>query len=297
MTNRYQTTSVIVVLAALTGCGHKTDGSVIATVNGHAISSGQFDAYLKLKRIPGDDAARRQHALDEYLEREALTDVIESEKTLDKAALDAELHEYEKELVISRYFDKVLADKVSDDAVRNYYSANAAKYEERKVHAAHILFRTRPGMSEQERKAKLTAAQEAYGKLKKGDDFGSVAQAMSEDRVSGTKGGDLGWLREGSIDPRFSQKVFAMKADELSEPFETTFGFHVVKLLEPAQTVKKPFEAVQGDIRYQLRAETKKAEMDRLQAKAKVERNEKAATPGKPGSELHDQNKQATASK
>jgi peptidyl-prolyl cis-trans isomerase C len=281
--------SLLLLTALLTaiGCGSSSKDPSVASVGGRSISKSEFDAFLKLKRVPPDDAAARRRALTDYLQREALTDVIEKEPAYDKASIAAEMREFEKELVINRYFDKVLADKANDAAIRAYYNANADKYEEKKVHVAHILFRTRSGMSEDERKAKLTAAQEAFGKLKKGDDFAAVAKALSEDKLSGDKGGDLGWLREGSVDPRFSQKVFAMKQDELSEPFETSFGFHVVKIIEPTQVVKKAFEAVQGDIRYELRAGAKKAEMDRLQGLVKIER--------KDGQGADEQPKQATA--
>jgi peptidyl-prolyl cis-trans isomerase C len=126
-------------------------------------------------------------------------------------------------------------------------------------------------MAPEERQAKLTSAREAHSKANVGTPFAEVASAMSEDRVSAEKGGDLGWVGQGGVDAQFSEKVFAMKADELSEPFESGFGYHVVKVLDPVQTVRKPFAAVQGDIRYKLRAEAKSAEMKRLLDKVKVE--------------------------
>jgi peptidyl-prolyl cis-trans isomerase C len=274
---------LIVVFAVLTGpaCNSKKADTPVATINGRAITRAEFEAYLKLKHIPGSDKSLRSRALDQYLEREALADSIKTQKTLDQTALQAELRELEKELVISRYFDKLLADKANDAAVRSHYEANPAAYEETKVHAAHLLIRTNPGMSETERKAKLTAIRDAHARLVKGEDFAKLAEALSEDRVSGMKGGDLGFLREGSVDPRFSAKVFAMKTGEVSEPFETHFGFHVVKVVEGTQRVKRPFEAVQGDIRYQLRAAAKEAETKRLEGLAKVERKEKPVEDGK----------------
>lgn len=273
---------VLAVLAGVSGCGKSDKNATVASVNGRAISRAEFEAYLKFKRVPEADKTLAARALDQYLEREALTASIKNEKSFDRSAIETELREVEKELVISRYFDKVLADKVNDQAVRGYYQSNAAKYEENKIHVAHVLFRTHPGLGEQERKAKLTAARDAYSRLQKGEDFAKVAAALSEDRVSGPKGGDLGLLREGSVDPRFSEKVFALKEGEISEPFESSFGFHVVKVLEAPRRVSRPFDAVQGDIRYQLRASTKAAEAERLQAQAKIERSEAYKSADKP---------------
>ena len=80
-------------------------------------------------------------------------------------------------------------------------------------------------------------------------------------------------MKEGSIDPRFSKTVFEeLEPGGVSEPFETPFGFHVVKVIEGAKVVKWPFAAVAGDIRYQLRNKAKKAEMERLMGVVKIER-------------------------
>jgi peptidyl-prolyl cis-trans isomerase C len=290
MTKRYVLIATVLFLGVACGplggaCGSKDKSAavVLATVNGREITQAQFDAYLKHKNIPPGDKARSDRALAEYLDREALADVIAKEGKLDAAEVEAEVREFEKQLLLSRYFDKVLEEKVNDTAIQSYYGNNSASYEEKKVRVAHVLFRLNPRMSEQERKAKLTAAQEAYAKLRAGGDFAEIAAAQSDDKVSAKKGGEIGWIKEGSIDPRFAQKVFAMQKDELSEPFETSFGFHVVKILEGAQTVKRPFQAVQGDIRYQLRAEAKKAEAERLQAKVKIERKAAAQPASKTG--------------
>jgi peptidyl-prolyl cis-trans isomerase C len=249
-------------------------GDELAEVNGKEITRAQFDAYLKFKRLPVDSDKRRQALLDQYLEREALAGVIEKEGKLDKALIDAELNEFRKEMLISRYFERYLDEQVGDDAVRNYYNAHAADYQERKARVAHILFRVNPGMSETERKAKLTAAQEAYSRIKAGEDFAKVAESTSEDTISARKGGDLGWIKEGAIDPRFSETVFGMEAGAVSEPVKTAFGFHIIKLLEGPMVVKRPFEAVKGDIRYQLRNQAKAAELKRLLAESSIEKSD-----------------------
>lgn len=255
---------------ALSAC-QRSEGEKIATVNGRAISQEAFDAFLKFKRMAVREDKQRRQILGKYLEREALAAVIENESTLDHALTRAELNEFRKEMLISRYFEQYLRDKVSDDAVRNYYASHADQYQKRKVHVAHILFRTNRTMGEVERQAKLTAAQEAASQLRVGKPFKEVVTAFSEDTVSAKKGGDLGWLKEGAIDPNFSETVFAMKVDEVSAPFETAFGYHIVKLIEGPLVVKQPFKAVSGDIRYQLRNEAKDAELKRLLSKVKIE--------------------------
>ena len=256
----------------LAACQPQPGAERVATVNGAPVEKQAFDAYLKFKRIAVNDDKARQLVLDQYLEREALAAVIEQENLLDKALTEAELNEFRKEMLISRYFERYLRDTVSDEAVRNYYAAHADQYQERKVHVAHILLRTDRSMGEPERQAKMTTAQEAASKLKTGMAFEEVAQAYSEDTVSAKKGGDLGWLKEGSIDPAFSATAFDMQAGGVSEPFATAFGIHIVKLIEGPLVVKQPFEAVSGNIRYQLRNEARDAELKRLLAKTSIEK-------------------------
>lgn len=245
-------------------CSRQESPAILAEVGERPITQAQFDAYLKVKRIKAETPEKRSRIIDEYLQREALADAVEKSGLLDKALVAAEINEFRKQMLISRYFEKFLNTAVTDQAVQNYYNTHPEEFEEKKVHVAHILIRVNPKMSEAQRQAKLTLAHEARSKAQAGEDFGAIAEAYSEDRLSAKKGGDLGWIREGSIDPVFSRQVFSMKPGDISQPFETPFGFHVVKMLEGPRIIRKPFEAVAGNIRYRLRNQAKAAEIKRL---------------------------------
>jgi peptidyl-prolyl cis-trans isomerase C len=261
--------SLVLILAlSLTGCGKKTN--VLATVDGKDVTQPEFDGYLKARHVSAADAARRDRALQEYLDRAALSSVIEKQKLLDVQDIDAEVAEFRRELLVSRYFDRFLDEKVTDAAIKSYYDGHVASYEQRKVHAAHILVRLSQKPSAEEKQAKRTTADGIAAKLASGESFEQLAKTLSDDHISGVKGGDLGWIREGSIDAELSKRAFAMKAGSVSEPFETPFGFHILKVLEEAKTIRKPYAAVVSDIRYQLRGEAKEAELKRLQGLAKV---------------------------
>ncbi|MFO1369528.1 MAG: peptidylprolyl isomerase [Marinagarivorans sp.] len=253
------------------GCG---DSNILATVDGHDITKAEFNAFLKFKHVPEQDKVQVDRALDEYLKRAALVAAIGKSDKLDKALTQAELEEFRRQMLIGRYFEEHLKQSVDDDTVHKYYANNAAQYETQRVHAAHILIRVNSNMTEQERQAKLTSAHAAYSRIQKGEDFAAVAKALSEDTVSGAKGGDLGWLQEGAVDPEFSKHLWALKVGEVSEPFLTPFGFHIVKQLEGAQVVKRPVESVEGDIRYQLRNQAKAEETERLLKSITIKRKD-----------------------
>ncbi len=262
----------VTLVAIISACSDGQD--VIATVNGNDVTRPTIEAYLKYKRIPADKPDVSNKAIDIYLEKSALTDAILQQDVLDQAAIEVELGEFKKQMVVSRYFETFLAEKVDEQAVRNFYKANQDRYQSRKVHVAHILLRTNPKMSEEERQALLTRAHEAYSRVTSGEDFADLVAEYSEDKLSAKSDGDLGWVQEGAIDPAFTQAAFKLGKDEISQPIVTPFGFHVLKVLDEAQVITQPFEAVSGNIRYELRQRAKQAEMERLQGLVKIEKRE-----------------------
>ncbi|MFL0799469.1 MAG: peptidylprolyl isomerase [Agarilytica sp.] len=242
----------------------------LAKVGGKTITQQEFVDYLKVERISVKDEQHRETILNRFLEREALAQAVVGSGALEEGLLEAKVAEYRKEILISTYIDKYLAKAVNDDALREYYSAHEKEFEDQSIHAAHILMRTNEGMSNVQLKAKLTVAQEAYSRLKAGENFSEIAKEYSDDTISGSKGGDLGWLQKGAVDTSFSDRVFAMKEGDISEPFRTKFGIHVVKILGGPAITKKPFESAKGNIRYQLRKEIRESEIKKLLSKVTI---------------------------
>jgi peptidyl-prolyl cis-trans isomerase SurA len=79
---------------------------------------------------------------------------------------------------------------------------------------------------------KLVAIRE---RIVKGEDFGAIAQVVSEDPGSATDGGDLGWTGPGTFVPEFERTLAALQENEISQPFRTQFGWHIVQLLGKRQ--------------------------------------------------------------
>ncbi len=270
MKKRMYACMILLFGAVLFAGGCSRDGGKIATVNGKTVTRAQFDAYLKLKNIPAGDQNRIKPVLDDYLEREALAGLVENSEFIDPALAEAEVNEFRKQMLLSRYFENYLKDRVNDEAVTNYYNTHLQEYQSDQVKVGHILLRTNPGMSENELKALKTKAHEIYTRLAAQEDFAETAARFSEDRVSAKNGGSLGWIKRGAIDPVFSERVFALEPGEISEPFMSAFGFHIVRVEEGLQTIKAPLEKVRGDIRFRLRQQAKEAEMERLKKLVRI---------------------------
>ena len=99
---------------------------------------------------------------------------------------------------------------------------------ENQVHVRHILMKTNDLADDATVRGKLAALRE---RILKGEDFAAVAQVTSQDPGSAAEGGDLGWAGPGTFAPEFEQEIAALKDNEISEPFKTQFGWHIVQML------------------------------------------------------------------
>jgi peptidyl-prolyl cis-trans isomerase SurA len=96
------------------------------------------------------------------------------------------------------------------------------------VHARHILMQTNAVEDDETVKQKLSRIRE---RILNGEDFAAVASVSSADKSSAARGGDLGWTNPGSFTPDFEKELDALDVNEISQPFRTQYGWHIVQLL------------------------------------------------------------------
>jgi peptidyl-prolyl cis-trans isomerase SurA len=96
------------------------------------------------------------------------------------------------------------------------------------VHARHILMKPTEVMDDETVRQKLSQIRD---RVLKGESFEAVASVTSEDPGSAAAGGDLGWAGPGSFVPEFEKQLDALNDNEISQPFRTQFGWHIVQLL------------------------------------------------------------------
>jgi peptidyl-prolyl cis-trans isomerase SurA len=99
---------------------------------------------------------------------------------------------------------------------------------EDQIHARHILMRPNTLQDDATVRQKLAGIRE---KVLAGEDFAVFASSMSEDSGSAVQGGDLGWSGPGSFVPEFEAELAKLKDNEMSEPFHSQFGWHLVQVL------------------------------------------------------------------
>ena len=97
------------------------------------------------------------------------------------------------------------------------------------VKVRHILITPNEIIDDQTAKQELNDALE---RIKNGEDFGEVAKLMSDDPGSASLGGDLGWAGPDTFTPEFESVVEKTKIGEISKPFRTPFGWHILQVLD-----------------------------------------------------------------
>jgi peptidyl-prolyl cis-trans isomerase D len=154
--------------------------------------------------------------------------------------------------------------KVTDADIEAFYKQNIAQYQTpEEVRASHVLLKTE-GKDEAQVKAK---ADEVAKRAKAGEDFAALAKEFSEDESNKNNGGDLNYFGRGAMVQEFEQAAFAMKAGEISDPIKTSFGFHIIKLVDHKQATTRPVSDVRAELEDQLKWQ--KAQSDAAeQAKA-----------------------------
>jgi peptidyl-prolyl cis-trans isomerase SurA len=96
------------------------------------------------------------------------------------------------------------------------------------THARHILIRLNELVSENDARTRL---KELKYRIENGTDFTELARLQSDD-ASAARGGDLGWVSPGDTVPEFERAMDALKPGQVSAPFKTPFGWHIVQVLE-----------------------------------------------------------------
>jgi peptidyl-prolyl cis-trans isomerase D len=128
------------------------------------------------------------------------------------------------ELKKSSFFDQVT---VKDEDLQAAYKKDTANLAEQR-RAAHILIEVNDKVSDAQAKAKIEEIQQ---RLDKGEDFATVAKAVSQDPGSAASGGDLGYAAPGVYDPAFEKALYSLDKDQVSAPVRSQFGWHLIKLL------------------------------------------------------------------
>jgi|GEM_PF-291602 len=247
--------------------GEKPSENIVALVGDEQITRGEFEAALE--RVPQN---RRERYRDRVLEHLIQVKVFSKEarrEGLDKdpqtkRALDRGTNE-----TLARYFVKKYVDQQaepSEEEVRKYYEEHKDEFVVPEgVLIQHILVK------------KQQKAEALLKDLKEGASFEELAKKRSIAR-SWKKGGQLGWLYKGRMEPEMEKVAFVLEKRKLSDVIQTKKGYQIIKVLDTSAKREIGFDEANSRIRNALFRRNKRDLIHKYYKEAKVERD-----PGEKG--------------
>lgn len=238
------------------------ENKVLAIVNGHKITTKEVKLAADdiLPHLNGVPPKLRYSFVIEYLiERRLLAQQAVREGMGNSQEYKTRLVFYQAKALRDAYFVEKIRAKITDEVVRAAYDEQAKTIPPvERYRARHILVGT-----EQE-------AKDVLARLKKGEDFETLAKQVSLD---GSKefGGDLGYFTASEMVDEFSAATKKLKKGETSGPVKTEYGWHIIRLIDKKTGGPRPFEEVKTPIRLVLLRQAVQKKIDELRRAAQIE--------------------------
>ena len=235
----------LLLVAAFIACvplAARADDPVVAKVNGADIKQSDLDfaateVGAQLANFPPED--RRRMLLQFVIENELMAEAAVKDGLDSGQSFEDRLKYHRRRTLRDAYFDKSVRNAVPEEEAKKIYDQKVAGLKpEEEIHARHILVATE------------AEAKEIQERLKKGEDFATVAKEKSKDPSA--EGGDLGFFGRGQMLKPFEDAAFALKEGEISNPVQTQFGWHIIKVEEKRDQPLPTFDQVKEAIMSQL---------------------------------------------
>ena len=279
--------AALLLAAPLVGLAQTDSDKLVARINGVEIHESDLamaeeDIGQNLPQQAGEDA-KRDYLVSYLTDLILLAQSAEEKRIQDdpdfKRRAAFARNKVLMEALLQNEGKKALTDKalhaVYDDAVKQMG-------EEEEVHARHILFRVANPNDEKASKDAEDKVKAVIERLKKGEDFATLANELTEDPSGKKDGGDLGYFTKDQMVPEFSAVAFSLDKGKISDPIKTQFGWHVLKVEDKRKKKAPEFDQVKGQLESYVERKAQVDMVTKLRADAKIERLDKPAQAAQP---------------
>ena len=218
--------------------------TVVATVGGSQITEADLgfaaeDLTQELSQMPPEE--RRAFLLRVLIDMKVMADAGRDAGMADTPLFRQRLAYLEDRALRRAYFAETIANAITEEAVRAEYESYVADFQSQpEIRASHILVET-------EEEARAIKAE-----IEGGADFATLARERSTD-PGAANGGDLGFFGRGMMVAPFEEAAFALTdAGQVSDPVQSQFGWHVIRLEETRESAPPAFEQVAGQLQQRL---------------------------------------------
>lgn len=209
------------IAAVMSGNVMAQDDAVIMTINGKDVTKSEFEYIYHKNNKQQVDVKTLDEYLPLFINYKLKVDAAEKAGIDTTKAFVNELDGYRKELAKPYLTDRATEEKLLQEAYNNYC---------KNVEISHILVSFGQFPDEAAKTAALAKAKDVAARAQAGEDFAALAQQYSDDPGSQSRGGYLGYIKGGRLIYPFEKVAFAMAPGAVSDPVETRFGYHVIKV-------------------------------------------------------------------
>lgn len=298
-TKIFKTLLILSLILLLNGCSQSTEG-LLAKVDGEEITEEEFNVQLEgfkgiyekqlgkdaMSQLDEDGRTREEILREQIIEKMIMERIIKKETdkmniSVSEEELNEKMKEYadatggeevfntyleennlsedffrenlRKELLVNKHKEEYMRSlTITEEEAKEYFEKNKEKLI--LIRASHILVKT-----EEE-------GQQVLNRLNKGEEFSKVAEEISVDKESSTKGGDLGYFTRGDRISEFEEAAFSLEIGEISEIIKTEVGYHIIKI----EDRKDSYESLKDDIGLVLKEDKYLDKLQKLRESSKV---------------------------
>jgi peptidyl-prolyl cis-trans isomerase C len=236
---------------------------VVAKVGDTTITEGDLglaaeDLQQQLQNVPPQ--SRKAFLTGVMIDMQLMAKAARAEKLDQTPAYQAELAYLQARALRQAYFEAEIAKQITPDTIKAAYDDYVKGFKPQdEVHAEHILVKTQ------------AEAQDIEKQLAGGAKFEDLAKSKSIDTGSAGQGGDLGFFAHGQMVKPFEDAAFALKVGEVSQPVQSQYGWHIIKVIEKRKTQPTPFEQMAPQLQQQVVFQKFDAAIKTLKAGTTVE--------------------------
>lgn len=237
-------TLVSILCAFAITAGAQTSDPVVMTINGQNVTRSEFE--YSYNKNNGDEVIEKT-TVEQYVP------LFVNYKLKVAAALDARLDtlaSFKQEF--AKYRDQqvrpsiVTSEDVENEARKIYDDRQKMIGDKGLIRPAHILIRLAQKASSAAQDSAKARIDSIYACLRSGADFADLATRLSQDPGSAKRGGLLPWICIGQTLKEFEDVAFSLNKGEMSEPFLSPVGYHIVKMTDRKQL--EPYDSLRANI-------------------------------------------------
>jgi peptidyl-prolyl cis-trans isomerase C len=236
---------------------------VVAKVGDATITEGDLglaaeDLQQQLQNVPPQ--AQKAFLTGVMIDMQLMAQAARTEKLDQTPGYQAGLAYLQARALRQAYFEADIAKQITPDTIKAAYDDYVKAFQPQdEVHAEHILVKTQ------------AEAQDIEKQLAGGAKFEDLAKSKSIDTGSAAQGGDLGFFAKGQMVKPFEDAAFALNVGQVSQPVQSQYGWHIIKVIEKRKTKPTPFDQMAQQLQQQVVFKKFDAAIQKLKAGTTVE--------------------------